>query len=59
MKSGDITRVTGVRELTWCYNCNTGTRYVQLPLLTTRVRAGLHEHGDGVLLVVRIDQDVI
>ena len=22
MKSGDITRVTGVLELTWCYNCN-------------------------------------
>ena len=23
MKSGDITRVTGVPELTWCYNRNT------------------------------------
>ena len=22
MKSGDITGVTGVPELTWCYNCN-------------------------------------
>ena len=23
MRSGDITGVTGVLELTWCYNCNT------------------------------------
>ena len=23
MKSGDITGITGVPELTWCYNCNT------------------------------------
>ena len=27
MKSGDITGVTGVLELTWCYNRNTGLIY--------------------------------
>ena len=38
MKSGDITGVTGVPELTWCYNCNnahltiTPDIYFQLPL---------------------------
>ena len=27
MKSGDITRVTGVPELSWCYNCNIVTEF--------------------------------
>ena len=40
MRSGDITRVTGVPELTWCYNCNNpsgtcATLYMLESILTT------------------------
>ena len=37
MKSGDITGVMGVPELTWCYNCNSGLPTPHGPSVCTTV----------------------
>ena len=45
MKSGDITGVTGVPELTWCYNRNTLARAKQTSILWVDASQKLHHLG--------------